>query len=80
VRALGDALDWEPERRAFRPHVTVGRVRRGERVRAAGLGPPAPDLAFHAPAVTLYRSHTGPGGSRYEALARAPLGAGGGGG
>ncbi len=70
---LAGALDWAPEPRAFRPHVTVGRVRRWERVRAAPLDPPAPDLSFAPEAVVLYRSRSGPGGSRYEALARAAL-------
>lgn len=74
VAGLAGALDWIPERRAFRPHVTVGRVRRGARVRGAELEPPPPDLAFAARIIALYRSHPGPGGSRYEALARAVLG------
>jgi 2'-5' RNA ligase len=33
-----------------------------------------PDQPFTASAVTLYRSHLSPRGSRYEALARAVLG------
>ena len=70
VRALCQSLDWEPERRAFRPHVTVGRLRRGERPRACELDRPPPALEFRAPAVTLYSSHTGRGGSRYEPLER----------
>jgi 2'-5' RNA ligase len=70
--ALTDAIGFEPERRAFQAHVTVGRVRRGTKVRTAQpLQPPA--LEFPATAVTLYRSCTGPAGSRYEALARAVL-------
>lgn len=62
----------EPEERTFRPHVTVARVRRGERVAVREVAEP-PRLIFDAAALVLYRSHTGPGGSRYEALARAPL-------
>ncbi|HEX8157571.1 MAG TPA: RNA 2',3'-cyclic phosphodiesterase [Solirubrobacteraceae bacterium] len=70
--ALADAIGFEPERRAFAPHITVGRVRRGTAVRTRDpLQPPA--LAFPARALTLYRSHTGPAGARYEALARAAL-------
>jgi 2'-5' RNA ligase len=61
---------YEPEKRPFLPHVTVARVRRGRRVRAAPLPAPAP-LRFTAPALVLYRSRPGPGGARYEALARA---------
>jgi 2'-5' RNA ligase len=72
VRALAAATDWTAEERPFRAHVTVGRIRRGTPVHTAGLAPP-PELDVGAEALTLYRSHTGPGGSRYEALARAPL-------
>lgn len=73
VEALADALAWEPERRAFRAHVTVGRVRRGMRVRGVEVAPPLA-LTFASPALTLYRSRPGPGGARYEPLARAALG------
>lgn len=66
--ALVDSVGHEPERRRFRPHVTVGRVARGTRIRTAAL-PAAPALRFFAVALTLYRSHPGPGGSRYEPLA-----------
>jgi RNA 2',3'-cyclic 3'-phosphodiesterase len=53
-----------PEARPFFAHVTVARVRRGERIRAAELaGPPA--LSFFGSRVTLFRSHPG---SRYEPL------------
>ncbi|MGH2917786.1 MAG: RNA 2',3'-cyclic phosphodiesterase [Solirubrobacteraceae bacterium] len=70
--ALARAVGYESEQRRFRPHVTVGRVRRGTRIRAGEL-PDPPALAFGAEALTLYRSHTGPGGSRYEAVAREEL-------
>lgn len=75
VAARLAAGGWHrPERRAFRPHVTVARVRRGERPRQAA--PPVPDPAgFRCDAVTLFRSHLGGGPARYEALARVPLGA-----
>jgi 2'-5' RNA ligase len=64
------------EARAFRPHVTVARVRRGMRVRPERVALAAPPrAAFALPALTLYRSRPGPGGSRYEPVARAPLGA-----
>jgi len=73
VARLREAIAFEPERRAFRPHVTVARVPRGARVAAGALEPP-PVLAFDARALTLYRSHTGRGGARYEALASVPIG------
>lgn len=72
--ALVAACVFEPERRAFLAHVTVARVRRGAVVPEAvrGLGPP-PAIAFAAPAVTLFRSHLSPRGSRYEAVTRVAL-------
>jgi 2'-5' RNA ligase len=71
--ALASGGFFSPERRPFWPHVTFARVRRGaERVAPISLAPP--DQPFTASAVTLYRSHLSPRGSRYEALARAVLG------
>jgi 2'-5' RNA ligase len=71
---LRDGAGHEDEGRAFRPHVTVARVRRGARVDPARHPlPPAPRAAFLAESLTLYRSRPGPGGSRYEAVARAAL-------
>jgi len=69
--ALSTSVGYEPDRRRFRPHVTVGRVARGMRISNAEL-PPAPALTFGADALTLYRSYPGPGGSRYEPLASVP--------
>jgi 2'-5' RNA ligase len=71
----GEAVGLEPERRAFLPHVTVARVRRGHPPRRGGL--PALDGpgGLRAEAVTLYRSHLGGRGpARYEAVERVPLG------
>lgn len=62
----------EPDRRAFRPHVTVARVRRGAKVAPKGLTPPEP-ARFSAKAVTLYRSRVGRTGAQYEALATEAL-------
>jgi 2'-5' RNA ligase len=72
VAALTDAIGFEPERRALRPHVTVARARRDTRLRATALHSPPPALTFEPEALVLYRSHTAPGGARYEPLARAP--------
>ena len=58
------------EERAFRPHVTVARVRR--RLRPFEL-PAPPAQAFHPPAVTLFRSQLGGGPARYEPVASVPL-------
>jgi 2'-5' RNA ligase len=63
---------YTPEKRVFRPHVTVARVRKGARVDKEV--PPIPDAGtFAATALTLYRSRLSPKGARYDALARTPL-------
>jgi 2'-5' RNA ligase len=72
VEALADAVGFVPERRAFRPHVTVARVRRGAVPRRGGL-PEAPRADFAGEAVTLYRSWLGGGPARYEPLERVAL-------
>jgi RNA 2',3'-cyclic 3'-phosphodiesterase len=72
VERLAGALEWEPESRAFRPHVTVARVRRGARPRRDL--PDAPRASFAGEAVTLLRSHLGGGPARYEGLERVALG------
>ncbi|HEV7882497.1 MAG TPA: RNA 2',3'-cyclic phosphodiesterase [Solirubrobacteraceae bacterium] len=70
VAALAETIGFEPERRALRPHVTVARARRDTRLRATAPDPPPPALTFEPEGLVLYRSHTGPGGARYEPLAR----------
>lgn len=66
---------FEAEARPFLPHVTVARVRRGGDLRALARQelPEPPSAAFAGVAVTLYRSHLGRGGARYEALTRVRL-------
>jgi RNA 2',3'-cyclic 3'-phosphodiesterase len=62
---------YTPEKRPFRAHATVARLRSGARpprALADGLAPQP--LEFHVEAVTLYRSHLGRGGARYEPLHR----------
>jgi 2'-5' RNA ligase len=75
-RAL-DAAGFPGEQRPFHPHVTLGRPRQrlDDKVRARwrsfadAVLPP-----YAVREVWLYRSHPGPGGSRYEVLQRLPLG------
>jgi 2'-5' RNA ligase len=73
LAGLTAAIGFEPEQRPLRPHVTVARARRGEHLYATEL-PPPPARAFAPEALVLYRSHTGAGGARYEALARVSSG------
>jgi 2'-5' RNA ligase len=68
--ALVRVIGFVPEARPFRPHVTVGRVGRGTRVDTRGAIAPPPQLSFAPPALTLYRSHSTPGGAHYEPLER----------
>ena len=72
VEALAEAVGFEPERRRFRPHVTVARVRHGAAPRRGAL-PEAPSASFAGEALTLYRSWLGRGPARYEALERVVL-------
>jgi 2'-5' RNA ligase len=55
-----------------------GRVGGGVASRGGGVHvdvlPEVPSLAVDATSVTLFRSRPGPGGARYEALVRVPLG------
>ena len=68
--AMVRSAEHEAEGRAFRPHVTVARVR--GRLRPFEL-PAPPVLAFHPPAVTLYRSVLGSGPATYEPVTSVPL-------
>ncbi len=68
-------LGFEPDARPFRPHVTLGRARRGP-LRSPPLDVPVAPLRTQARHVVLYRSDSGPGGSRYTPLARLPLAGG----
>jgi 2'-5' RNA ligase len=75
VAGLTRAVGFVPERRAFRPHVTVGRFPREAQVGAKTFAEPdePPELIFRALSLALYCSHTGRSGVRYEALASAGL-------
>jgi 2'-5' RNA ligase len=80
VEALSVKCGFEPERRPFTPHLTIGRVRnpmRNPRMRQALEA--AANLDFGSCSIefmTLYRSHLSPHGATYEALAMLPFGAG----
>jgi 2'-5' RNA ligase len=85
--ALADATGWQPERRRFKAHITVARMRGGragrrprrgagasgpERVQEPPL-PATPQLHFTPAAVVLYRSFLSRSGASYQALASCEL-------
>lgn len=69
----------EPERRAFTPHLTIARLPRGLSVdgpevaawRAQHAALPSEPFGFDS--ITLYRSHRGHAGARYEPVLEIPL-------
>jgi RNA 2',3'-cyclic 3'-phosphodiesterase len=73
-RALEAEKLYRPEKRPFWPHVTLARVKRGQRAEPLPELPP-PGEAFEAADLTLYRSTLRPQGALYEPLARARVGA-----
>jgi 2'-5' RNA ligase len=73
VRSLRSALaagGFEPEKRPFRPHLTLAR-----KVRVPPPAEAVQSLRWAAHEYSLVESITGPGGSRYERLAAWPMGA-----
>jgi 2'-5' RNA ligase len=71
--ALAAARLYRPEKRPFWPHITFARVKRGVRRAPPVDADGAPTTPFDAWQVTLYRSHLGPRGVRYEALDQMQL-------
>jgi 2'-5' RNA ligase len=69
LERLADAIGFAPEGTPFRPHVTLARVREGQRLppdaleSLAGAYEPVPFLASE---LVLYESVLGRGGPRYE--------------
>jgi 2'-5' RNA ligase len=72
VGALAGASGWEPERRRFRAHVSVARVR-DMMVGAHDPLPATPRLSFTPDVLALYRSRLAPTGAEYQALATCQL-------
>jgi RNA 2',3'-cyclic 3'-phosphodiesterase len=82
-RALAETIDLQAERRRFRAHITVARMRGRSAARrppqaAEPALPATPPLSFTPGSVVLYRSWLSPRGASYEALASCDLLAAGG--
>jgi RNA 2',3'-cyclic 3'-phosphodiesterase len=77
VETLSVNCGFEPERRPFTPHLTIGRVRNPKRdPRMREALEQAANLDFGSCSIelmTLYRSHLSPHGATYEALATLPF-------
>jgi 2'-5' RNA ligase len=80
--ALASVSGWRPERRRFRPHITLIRIGRGAfgagragstRARGEQPLPATPWLSCAPEAIVLYRSWLSSDGASYEALARSEL-------
>ena len=65
---------YRPEKRPFWPHLTLARVKRGERrVPPLADAPAAPAETFTAGQLTLYRSTLRPQGAIYDPLSQVAL-------
>ena len=79
ARALAADLDaalapvFDPEQRAFTPHLTVARFDPPVRLEAAIAGVRCGSDPFEVAALTVYRSHLGGGAPRYEPVATVAL-------
>jgi len=68
-----ERLGIELEERAFRPHLTLARARRGQRPPALVELPTVAPLSFPVCDVVLFESQLAPGGSRYTPVERWSL-------
>jgi RNA 2',3'-cyclic 3'-phosphodiesterase len=71
ARALR-SVGYQPERRPFSPHLTIGRLRFPDDVSKAVTAPFLSE-PFAVERVILFRSVLGPGGPAYSVLAEFPL-------
>jgi 2'-5' RNA ligase len=70
-----ERLGFERERRAYRAHLTIARSKQPRDLRALLARVQVSPTAMTVDALTLFRSHPGAAGARYEALGRFALGA-----
>lgn len=67
-------LGWQPEKRPFRPHLTLARGLRGARPDEPPEGARVPAAEGWVRRLVLFRSRLDRSGARYTALASFPLG------
>lgn len=73
VEAAVEAAGFAPEERPFRAHLTLSRIRPQQDVSELVYDSGRFDARERVDAVTLFRSHLGRGGARYEILDQFPL-------
>jgi 2'-5' RNA ligase len=77
-KALADATGWQAERRRFKAHITLARMRgraapwRSSQGQEPAL-PATPPMSFTPASIVLYRSWLSPAGASYQALATSDL-------
>ena len=71
-----EPLGFEPEKRAFTPHLTLARFKTPRRLEGPLPEVVLPSDSFELNDLVLYRSHLSPRGARYSALERWPFGSG----
>ena len=75
IERRSDAIGFAPEGAPFRPHVTLGRVREGQRVRLDQMEDAGYErIPFLATALVLFESVRGGGRPRYEPRLALELG------
>ena len=74
IEKLTVGLGFEPEKRRFVPHLTLGRVRRSTLRKPAGTPSLSPGGRFRVDRVALFESELKPTGAEYTVLGWAPLG------
>lgn len=73
VHGLTKPLGLGAERREFRPHVTLARLKSPTRIDSVLEGQAVPPRPFRFETITLFRSDLGPAGAKYQPVATAPL-------
>jgi 2'-5' RNA ligase len=76
LEATARELGWAPERRPFRPHLTLGRARKGSRPDVPPGDEAVPRAEGWVRGIRLVESRLLPEGARYTARAVYPLGGG----